>query len=508
LLVSAALAAAVAAATATLVVARHERRARDDAPATTKETTKETSIVARCGESIDGRLADARGARAVYAFDVPDDAVQADVSLTGDGDAVEFRAACADDAPARDGEWPWRSREDDDREKLSLTRHGDREFRPGKLFVEVRPTSGAGRRDEKRTLAFRLRADLARLAAPRAIAAGRGVDGATSPQNGHRADFVVDVPAGTNRVRVDLVEAERDLDLLASSAGPALDVDDAQWKATTSLSHESLVIDSKSDAPPPAGGKLWIGVVDPSTYDAPVSFRVAVAFDADEPAESSPIPEIPTPTDPRERAVASVVEIVVDDGAGSGTIVRADGLVLTARHVIGDRTGEGTRPIVVAMDLDPTRITRELFRAKLVKSDEALDLALLQISADVHGRPLAKALHLPACPVAFDAAPRLGDPLVTIGFPEPAGTGTRAPVMYSRGVVAGFEREKSGVRMKTDAFVASGSSGGAALDAEFRLIGVPVFVVGESEGTAQTGYLVPTSELRKDWRELIAASPR
>jgi S1-C subfamily serine protease len=426
--------------------------------------------------------------------------VQADVSLTSDSGNVEFRASCGADAPEPGDAWPWKSRTEDDRAKLSLTRHADREFRPGTLFVEARPASGAGRREEKAMLKFGLRVDVARLVAPTTIAPGVGVDAATSPDDGHRRDFVVDVPAGATALRIDLVDAERDLDVLASSNGPALDRDDAEWSAATSICRESLPL---TDPKPPAGAKLWFSVVDPSVYDAPVKFRVVVTLGADAPAEALVLPEIPIPTDPRTLAVASVVELVLDDGTGSGTIVTGDGLVLTARHVIGDRTGEG-KPIVVAMDLDPTRTTRELFRARVVKSDEGLDMALLQITSGLYGQPLPKGLRFPACPVAFDAAPRLGDPLVTIGFPEPAGTGSRAPVMYSQGVVSGFEREKSGVRIKTDAFVAAGSSGGAALDERFRLVAVPVFVVGETEGTAQTGFLVAVSELPREWREMIA----
>ena len=111
--------------------------------------------------------------------------------------------------------------------------------------------------------------------------------------------------------------------------------------------------------------------------------------------------------------------------------------------------------------------------------------------------------RFPACPVSPDGAPGLGDELVTIGFPEPAGTGTRAPVMFSRGVVSGFERERTGLRIKTDAFVASGSSGGAALDARFRLVGVPVFTMGDSDRSALLGFLVPVTELPREWWTLI-----
>src|SRR5262249_25400226 len=160
--------------------------------------------------------------------------------------------------------------------------------------------------------------------------------------------------------------------------------------------------------------------------------------------------------------------------------------VLTARHVVGDRTGEDGG-ISVAMDLDTLSTTRDLFRAKVVKADEGLDVALLKITSGLYGQPLPKGYRFPACPVEFGALPRLGDELMTIGFPEPAGTGTRAPVMFSKGVVSGFERERDRLRIKTDAFVASGSSGGAALDAKFRLVGVPVFTMSDSDRTALLG---------------------
>ena len=172
--------------------------------------------------------------------------------------------------------------------------------------------------------------------------------------------------------------------------------------------------------------------------------------------------------------------------------------------MIGERTGE-SGDIAVAMNLDPTGMTSDLFRAAVVASDPGLDLALLHVTSGLYGQPIPKGYRFPACPVSFDGLPKLGDELVTIGFPEPGGTGTRSPVMYSRGVVSGFEREKSGLRLKTDAFVASGSSGGAVLDDRFRLVGVPVFTVADSYDTAILGFLVPVMELPKAWQELISA---
>jgi S1-C subfamily serine protease len=385
---------------------------------------------------------------------------------------------------------------------LSLARHAETDLRSGPFLVEVRPASTTGHHGEKRKLPFTLRVDVTRLGKPLAVVPGRGVDAATAPGAGHRSDFVVDVPAGAKALRIDLVEAARDLDLIASSHGPPLDADTAEWKAASSVARETVRIPGDSSAKLPAGGKLWFSVVDPSLYDAPVRFRVVATAGDDPPAEALALPALARPADPRERALAAVVEILVGDGSGSGTIVSAGGLVLTARHVVGDRAEEGAE-VVVGMNLDPTNITRDLFRARVVGTDEGLDLALLQITSGLYGQPLPEGYRFPACPLALDGLPRLGDELVTIGFPEPAGTGTRAPVMLSRGVVSGFERERAGLRIKTDAFVASGSSGGAALDARYRLVGVPVFTMSDSERTALLGFLVSVTELPREWRAMI-----
>jgi S1-C subfamily serine protease len=452
------------------------------------------------GRDIHGEVSEMRGAARLFVFSIPDDTVQVDVFLSSaDGD-VELRAVCAKTPPERDDDWSWVAHPEGERAELSLTRHTETDLRSGPFLVEVRPISAAGHHGDRRTLPFTLRVDATRLQAPSDMVVGRGLDAATAPEGGHRRDFVLAIPAGATALRIDLVEAERDLDLLASSHAPPLDADAAEWKAASALARESVVVADGSGTRLPVGGKVWVSVVDPSLYDAPVKFRVIASIGVDPPAEALELPALPQPSEPRARAVAAVVEIVVGEGSGSGTIVSADGLVLTALHVVGERAVED---VVIAVDLDTTNITRDLFRARVVRSDEGLDIALLRIVSGLYGQPLPQGYRFPACPVAFDGPPGLGDELVTIGFPEPGGTGTRAPVMYSRGVVSGFERERTGLRIKTDAFVASGSSGGAALDANYRLVGVPVFTMSDSERTALLGFLVPVTELPLEWRALI-----
>jgi len=491
LLYAAGIAVAVSALTTTWILARRA------APA---EAARGDPKFAEIGRDVAGSVGRTKGSSALYLFVVPDDAVEVDLEVRCEEADLLLRAASGAVPPDREADWDWKATMEDRVAKVTVTRHADSDLAPGPLVVEITPDAPTHRKDAA-DLAFTLRCDAKLLAAPREVAAGRATDAATTPGTGHRADFLVDVPAGTDTVRIDVLDTDGEVDLLASQDGPPMDVDDAAWDASTPVARESLAIGARSD-PPLAAGKLWFSVVDPSLYDAPVKFRFVVTMGATPPEEATALPALQRPSDPRDLAVAAVVEVVVDDGAGSGTIVSPDGLVLTAHHVVGDRTGKDGG-ITVAMDLDPRSITRDLFRAEVVQSDEDLDLALLRITSGLRGNALPKGYRFPACPVAFDAALRLGDPLVTIGFPQPGGSGTRAPVMFSTGVVSGFEREKAGLRIKTDAFVASGSSGGAALDARFRLVGVPVFTISESDGTSKTGYLVPVGEVPKAWREMF-----
>jgi len=83
--------------------------------------------------------------------------------------------------------------------------------------------------------------------------------------------------------------------------------------------------------------------------------------------------------------------------------------------------------------------------------------------------------------------------------------GSLASVTLTRGVVSGFDTTKSGVVLKTDASIGAGNSGGAALDAGFHLIGVPVGAVEDAEVTSQLGYVLPVSLIPAEWKRRIGS---
>ena len=144
------------------------------------------------------------------------------------------------------------------------------------------------------------------------------------------------------------------------------------------------------------------------------------------------------------------------EGAGSGVVVRSDGVIVTNAHVI-----EG------ATDIEVTSADGRTLVASVVGSDPEHDLAVLKIDAD----------DLTAIAIGSSDQLELGDTVVALGYP--LGLGPTA----TQGIVSGLDRtiqvsdgpfdasELSGL-LQTDAAINPGNSGGALIDSSGRLIGI------------------------------------
>ena len=185
----------------------------------------------------------------------------------------------------------------------------------------------------------------------------------------------------------------------------------------------------------------------------------------------------------RERCITSVARIEVDTPrgtlSGTGTVIDARGYVLTNFHVAGhadQRTGlPGThhaRRYRVALTRTERDEVEDRYVAEVVRGDLPLDLALLRIVEHADGTPLDASDHF--APMALrDGLPELGTQVWALGFP--AGVRT---VNITAGQVAGFERNADGETawLRTDTEFNPGNSGGALIDRECRLVGIPTAV--------------------------------
>lgn len=158
---------------------------------------------------------------------------------------------------------------------------------------------------------------------------------------------------------------------------------------------------------------------------------------------------------------------------GSGTIISADGLILTNAHVVLPDRYFPVDALVVAQTISQDAEPEPRFYAEVLQADATLDIAVIHVTTDYDGNPVeASTLNLPHVPLGDSDQLNLGDPLTILGYPGIGG----ATVTLTRGEVSGFTSQPDyGQRafIKTSATIAGGNSGGLAVDAAGELIGVP-----------------------------------
>lgn len=182
-----------------------------------------------------------------------------------------------------------------------------------------------------------------------------------------------------------------------------------------------------------------------------------------------------TPREIYERTSPAVVMVMghpesgKSGSGGTGSIIRADGVVLTNAHVIvEERTG---RPFPrVTVFLKPPRVTGDtradlarMMKARVVAYSVPLDLALLKLDGVTD--------PLPTVELSGSDRTRIGDRVLAIGHPEQGGLWT-----LTTGVISAEVDNFNGVKGKhvfqTETGLNRGNSGGPLLDSEGRMVGV------------------------------------
>ncbi|MGH6955437.1 MAG: Do family serine endopeptidase, partial [Caulobacteraceae bacterium] len=159
---------------------------------------------------------------------------------------------------------------------------------------------------------------------------------------------------------------------------------------------------------------------------------------------------------------------------GSGSIVRADGVILTNHHVIA-----GAQEITVVTS------DRREWPAKVLLDDPRADLAVLKI--DTHGA------RLPTIAIDASSDIQVGDLVLAIG--DPFGVGQTV----TNGIVSALARssveEQGGFTsfIQTDAPINPGNSGGPLVDMDGNLIGVNTAIVSSSGASAGVGFAIPAA---------------
>ena len=168
-------------------------------------------------------------------------------------------------------------------------------------------------------------------------------------------------------------------------------------------------------------------------------------------------------------------------GLGSGVIVSKDGYILTNSHVAGD----ADKILVKLPD------GREL-DAKLVGTDPATDVAVLQVKAD----------NLPFAKLGNSDELDVGETVIAIGNPF----GLEQTV--TSGIVSAKGRSGVGVSdyedfIQTDASINPGNSGGPLINLEGEVIGINTAIFSRSGGNMGIGFAIPINMTRAVMNALI-----
>ncbi len=177
-------------------------------------------------------------------------------------------------------------------------------------------------------------------------------------------------------------------------------------------------------------------------------------------------------------------------GFGSGIIISEDGLMLTNHHVaIVEDSFNGNAQESGYQICIPTDINSEpdcSYTARLIASDESLDVALLKIEK-IDG--LGDLTSFPFLELETSDATKVNDEVIALGYPGIGGD----TITITRGIISGVSEKYSSKWYKTDAVISFGSSGGAAIDATGKVIGITG--AAHSDLLGSLGYIMSMTSL-------------
>src|SRR5579863_3530717 len=176
--------------------------------------------------------------------------------------------------------------------------------------------------------------------------------------------------------------------------------------------------------------------------------------------------------------------LVPQEGQGSGFVIDKDGHILTNYHVIAD-----------ARQVEVTMHNRKKYKATVVGTDPAHDLAVIQIKApDLVPSVLGDSRNL-----------QVGQKVYAIGNPFGlAGTMTRGIVSSIRQV-----QEPDGMTIdeaiQTDASINPGNSGGPLLNMHGEVIGINTMIASNVGQSAGIGFAIPINTAKAVINDLLTS---
>jgi serine protease Do len=167
-------------------------------------------------------------------------------------------------------------------------------------------------------------------------------------------------------------------------------------------------------------------------------------------------------------------------GAGSGFVIDASGVIVTNNHVVGKAS-----KILVGLS-DGTKLP-----ARLIGSDELTDVAVIKVSAP---NPL------PAATWGDSQALEVGDWVLAAGNPFALGGSVTAGIISARGRDIGAGPFDDFIQI--DAPINPGNSGGPLFNEDGQVVGMNSAIYSPTGGSVGIGFAIPSSLIRSTVLEL------
>ena len=175
--------------------------------------------------------------------------------------------------------------------------------------------------------------------------------------------------------------------------------------------------------------------------------------------------------------------------SGSGVIISDDGYIVTNNHVVAN-----------ADEVMVTLTNKKTYRAKVIGTDPAYDLAVIKVEAK----------GLPYLIYGNSDEAKIGQWVLAIGYPLNLETTVTAGIISAKARSLGLNKDKSGDKgtgvesfIQTDAAVNMGNSGGALVNTDGKIIGINSAIASPTGYYSGYSYAIPVNIVKKVVDDII-----
>jgi serine protease Do len=175
--------------------------------------------------------------------------------------------------------------------------------------------------------------------------------------------------------------------------------------------------------------------------------------------------------------------------SGSGVIISDNGYIVTNNHVVAN-----------ADEVTVTLSNKKTYKAKVIGTDPAYDLAVIQIEA----------AGLPYLLYGNSDDLKIGQWVLAIGYPLNLETTVTAGIISAKSRSLGLNRDRNGdptggveSYIQTDAAVNQGNSGGALINTDGKLVGVNSAIASPTGYYSGYSYAIPVNIVKKVVDDII-----